>query len=162
MSAEVTKTGGEDVAVLPIPGARGRVEVVGTRRIFYKVRQGGELVKRRRGGWPIQMKKGPVQKLNASGWLPGFQALYLENDKVYRFGAEVGLAPRILAFLPLTIVFVNPYIGGVLAVALFIYNIYAIKNPQFPSKVKIALPIMNTVAGILITIVIVGSQHPSA
>lgn len=150
------KAPAEDFAVLPIPGARGRVEVVGTRGIFYKVRQGGEILKRRRGGWPVQMKNGSVQKLNAAGWLPGFQTLYLENDKVYRFGADVGLAPRILSFLPLAIIPVNPYIGGVLAIVLFFYNVYTIKNPQLPTWVKIALPIMNTIAGILITIVIKG------
>jgi hypothetical protein len=156
---EVTKTAGEDVAVLSIPGARGRVEVVGTRRIFYKVRQGGEILKKRKGGWPIQLKNGSIAKLSSAGWLPGFQTLYLGNEKVYRFGEGVPAIAKVLSFLPLLAILVNPYVGGVLGLVLVFYSIVAIKYPEFPNRVKIALPLMNTLAAILLALVIKGGGN---
>lgn len=156
MSAEETKAVREDVAVLPIPGARGRVEVVGIRRIFYRVRQGGEILKKRGGGWPIQMKNGSVATLSSAGWLPGFQTLYLEDKKVYRFGEGVPVIAKVFSFLPLLAIVVNPYVGGVLGVVLVIYSIVAIKYPEFPTKVKIALPLMNTLAAVLLAVLIKG------
>ena len=156
MTAEQTKAPGEDVAVLSIPGARGRVEVVGTRRIFYKVRQDGEILKKRKGGWDIQLKNGTVAKLSSAGWFPGFQTLYVENEKVYRFGEGVPTIAKIFSFLPLLAIFANPYVGGLLGVVLVIYSIVAIKYPEFPTRVKIALPLMNTAAAVLLALVIKG------
>jgi hypothetical protein len=156
MSAEETKAGGEDVAVLPIPGARGRVEVVGTRRIFYKVRQGGEILRKRGGGWPIQLKNGSVAKLSSAGWLPGFQTLYLENERVYRFGEGVPVIAKVFSFLPLLAILANPYVGGLLGLVLVFYSLVAIKYPEFPTRVKIALPLMNTLAAVLLAVVIKG------
>jgi hypothetical protein len=154
MSAEESTTGGEDVAVLSIPGARGRVDVVGTRRIFYKVRQGGEVLKKRGGGWPIQLKNGSVAKLSSAGWLPGFQTLYLGSEKVYRFGEGVPAIAKVFSFLPLLAILANPYVGGLLGLVLVFYSIVAIKYPEFPARVKIALPLMNTLAAVLLAMVI--------
>jgi len=156
MSVEETKAEPEDVAVLAIPGARGRVEVVGTRRIFYKVRQGGEVLKKRRGNYPIQLKNGSVGKLRSAGWYPGFQTLYLDNEKVYRFGEGVPVIAKVLAFLPLLAILANPWVGGLLGLVMVFYSIIAIKYPDFPTRVKIALPLMNTLAAILLALVIKG------
>jgi hypothetical protein len=161
MSAEEIKAAGEDAAVLNIPGARGRVEVVGTRRVFYRVRQGGENLKKRKGGWSIQLKDGSVAKLSSAGWLPGFQTLYLEGAKVYRFGEGVPTIAKVLSFLPLTAIVADLYIGALLGLVMVFYSIIAIKYPEFPTKVKIALPLMNTLAAILVTLVIVGGSSVS-
>jgi len=156
MSVEETKGEGEDVAVLAIPGARGKVEVVGTRRIFYRIRQGGEILKKRRGGWPIQLKNGSVGNLRSAGWYPGFQTLYLDGERVYRFGEGVPVIAKVLAFLPLLAILANPIAGGLLGLVMVFYSIVAIKYPEFPTKVKIALPLMNTLAAILLALVIKG------
>jgi hypothetical protein len=156
MSAEDTKALGEDVVVLPIPGARERVEVVGTRRILYKVRQGGEILKKRKGGWPIQLKNGSVATLRSAGWYPGFQTLYMGDQKVYRFGEGVPAIAKVFSFLPLLAILVNPYVGGLLGLVLVFYSIVAIKYPEFPTRVKVALPLMNTLAAVLLALVIKG------
>ncbi len=161
MSAAEEKKQVDNVAVLPIAGARGRVEAVGIHGIFYKIRQGGEVLKKRRGGWPIAMKNGQEAKLNAAGWLPGFQSLYLDNERVYRFGADVPLAAKILSFFPLLAIGWDPFVGVLLGIIFVFYGIVSIKNPLFPTKTRIALPIMNTIAAVLLTIVIVGGTSVS-
>ena len=161
MTAEEIKAPAEDVAVLAIPGARGRVEVVGTRRVFYKVRQGGEVLKKRKGAWPIALKNGSVADLRSAGWYPGFQTLYLEGAKVYRFGEGVPVIAKVFAFLPLLAILVNPLVGGLLGLVLVFYSIVAIKYPEFPNRIKIALPLMNTLAAILLALVIRGGGSAS-
>lgn len=147
MSAAESKKAIEDSAELPIRGARAKVEVVGTRGIFYKVQQGGQTLKRRRGAWSIALKGSDTVGLRSSGWLPGFQSLWVGEQRVYRFGEDVPLAAKILAFLPLTLILVNPLFGFFVALVLVFYNIVTVKNPVFPKALRIALPIFHTVAG---------------
>lgn len=158
MSAAEDKKQVDNVAVLPIAGARGRVEAQGIHGIFYRIRQGGVVLKKVRGGWPIAMKNGQEAKLRSAGWLPGFQSLYLEGERVYRFGADVPLAAKILAFFPLIAIGWGPGVGVLLGIIFVFYSIVSIKNPLFPNKTRIVLPIMNTIAAILLTIVIVGGS----
>ena len=161
MSPAEEKKPVDNVAVLPIAGARGRVEVQGIHGIFYKIRQGGVVLKKARGGWPIALKNGQEAKLRSAGWLPGFQSLYVDGERVYRFGADVPLAAKILAFFPLIAIVWGPFIGALLGITFVFYSIVSIKSPLFPTKTRIALPIMNTVAAVLLTIVMVGGQNPS-
>ena len=156
MSAEESTPPAEDAVVLRIPGARGKVEVVGTRRVFYKIRQGGDVLKRRGGGWPIQLKNGSVAKIRAAGWFPGFQTLYLDGEKVYQFGAGVPAIAKVLALLPLLAILASPVAGVLVGLVFVFYSIIAIKYPEFPPGVRIALPLMNTLAAILLTLVIQG------
>ena len=161
MSAAEEKPQVDNVAVLPIAGARGRVEAVGIHGIFYKIRQGGVVLKKSRGGWPIAMKNGQESKLRSAGWLPGFQSLSVGEERIYSFGADVPLAAKILAFFPLIAIGWSPVVGVLLGVVFVFYSIVSIKNPLFPTKTRIALPIMNTIAAVLLTIVIVGGTTPS-
>ena len=79
----------ENTVELGIRGARAKVEVVGVHGVFYRVRQGGVVLKRRKGKWAIALKGGGTAKLRASGWVPGFQSLWVDGDRVYRFGTDV-------------------------------------------------------------------------
>lgn len=161
MGATDKKDEADGVSVLPIPGVRGRVEAQEIYGIFYKIRQGGQVLKKRRGGWPIAMKNGTEAKLSSAGWLPGFQSLYLENERIFRFGADVTLAPKILSFFPLSAIAWSPVVGVPLGLIFVLYSLVSIKSPLFSTGKRIALPLMNTIAAILLTIVIVGGQNPS-
>ncbi len=156
MNAEPRKGSHDDFAVLPIPAARGRVEVVGARGVFYSLRQGGQVLKRRRRAWPVVLKSGEQGSIRSAGWIPGFQRLYFDGRLVYQFGADVPRTARVLAFLPLALIALNLLIGGTLGIVLVIYNLYAIKNPNFPNPVRIAVPVLHTIAGVLVTIVASG------
>lgn len=138
---------------LEVPGARGTVSLDGAEGIFYKVLIDGEPVKRRKGHWAIPLRNGETAKLESRGFLPGFQRLVVDGEEVHRMGAHVSMAERVLMFLPLVLV-VFGFLGAVLGLILFFMNILAVKNPQLPQAARIALPIINTVAGALILIVL--------
>jgi hypothetical protein len=147
----------ENTMELAIPGARGRVEVVGTRGIFYRVTQGGRALKRTKGRWVISLKNGHSTDLRSSGWIPGFQSLWLGGTKVYQFGNGVPIAARVVAFLPLSLIALNPYVGGVVGLVLVFYNLIVVKSPLFPQVVRIMLPVAHTVAGVLVVLLINGT-----
>ena len=90
------------------------------------------------------------------GILPGFQSLYVEDEKIYQFGADVPVWMRALAFLPVVLIPVNPVFGSILAVLLFFMNIMVIKNPEMPPALRVALPIINTAAATLALLLLMG------
>lgn len=146
----------DNVQKLDVPGAREAVEVDGVFGVFYKIRVGGEAVKRSKGVWEIPMRKGPAAKLTASGYLPGFQKLLLDGTPIYAMGAHVELGMRILMFVPFVLILLNYVLGPVLAIILFFMNISIVKNPQMPLPVRIILPVVNMLAGALLLFLIEG------
>lgn len=146
----------DNVQKLDIAGARDTVEVDGVFGVFYKIRINGEVVKRGKGGWDVPMRDGSTAKLSPRGLIPGFQTLYLDGTPVYAIGAHVDTPMRILVFLPLVLILVNPFLGLVLAVILFFMNITVVKNIQMPRPVRIILPVVNTFAGALLLVLLAG------
>lgn len=136
----------EMIQRLDVEGAREPVEVDGVLGVFYKIRVGGTVVKRRKGGWDIPMRNGPVSRLSSGGVLPGFHKLYLDGTPIYAMGAHVDLAMRILMFLPFVLIVINPVLGLVLALILFFMNISIVKNPHMPWPVRVILPVGNLLA----------------
>jgi len=138
---------------LEIPGARGKVTLQGAERIFYKVLIDGEVAKRRKGGWPIPMRNGTTSKLESRGLLPGFQRLLLDGQEIFRMGAHASTAEKVVMFLPLVLI-VFGFLPAVIALVLFFMNVMAVKNPLLPQRVRLALPVVNTIAGGLIVFVL--------
>lgn len=137
----------ENVQKLDIPDALGTVEVDGVLGVFYKIRLDGEAAPRVKGKWTIPMRNGGTASLSARGVLPGFQTLYVDGAPVYAIGAHVDTALRIVMFLPLLLIGVNPLFGVILGGAMFFMNISLVKNPLMPYPLRIALPIINTLVG---------------
>lgn len=135
---------------LDIEGARDTVEVDGVLGVFYKIRVGGEVVRRGRGGWAIPMRGGGAAQLTSRGVLPGFQTLYLDGQPIYAIGAHVEPVLRVVMFIPFLLIFVNPLLGLVLGVILYLMNISLVKNPLMPHPLRIALPVINALAGAVI------------
>ncbi|WP_430866980.1 hypothetical protein [Demequina aurantiaca] len=146
----------DNVQKLDIPGARDTVEVDGVLGVFYKVRVGGQVVKRTKGGWAVPMRSGTTSKLSSRGILPGFQKIYLDDVPIYAIGAHVDTALRVLMFVPFVLIFLNPIVGLPLAVILFFMNVSVVKNPQMPRPVRIILPVVNTLVGALILFLLAG------
>jgi hypothetical protein len=144
----------DNVQKLDIPGARGTVEVDGVLGVFYKILLDGEPQKRRKGGWAIPMRNGMTSKLSARGILPGFQKLYLDDQPIYAIGAHVDTGLRILMFLPFLLILVSPPFGLLLGGVLFFMNISVVKNVQMPRPLRIILPVVNTLAGALILVLL--------
>lgn len=143
----------DNTVALDIPGARGDVRLKGADGIFYSVLIDGEPVKRSKGGWAIPMRKGGTAKLEARGIMPGFQRLVLDGNEVHRMGGHASTVEKVLIFLPLVLI-VFGFIGAAIAVILFFMNVLAVKNPLLPRFARIAIPLVNTVAGAVILFVL--------
>lgn len=139
----------DNVQPLEIPGARGAVEIENPHGILYKIRVGGDVVSRRKGAWAIPLRNGTTGTLSSRGIIPGFQSLYFNDVKIFQMGAHVSVAEKVAMFLPLLLVGFLPF-GFLLALALFFMGIPAVKNPLMPRAVRIALPVVNTLAGAFI------------
>ncbi|MGC4175740.1 hypothetical protein [Demequina sp.] len=144
-----------DIVPLDVPGARQTVELENPQGIFYKIRVGGEVIKRTKGGWSVPLRNGSTAKIKSQGFIPGFQALYLEDKKIYDMGAGVQLPERIAIFAPLILLIWVPF-GLVLGLILFFMGIPGVKNQQMPRGLRIALPLINTVAAAVILTLITG------
>ncbi len=144
-----------DLVTLDVPGARKPVELENAEGIFYKIRHGGELVKRRKGGWDIPLRNGSNARITSSGLIPGFQKLWLDGKPLYQMGADVGIAERIAVFAPLILVLWVPF-GMFLAVILFFMGLPGIKNKQMPVGLRVALPLINTLAAAVILTLLSG------
>lgn len=140
---------------LDLPGVRGKVEIENAQGILYKIHLNGEIIRRRKGAWAIPLRNGQTGALRSRGIIPGFQSLYFEGEKVFQMGAHVQLAEKIAMFAPLLLVIFLPF-GFILALALFFLGIPAVKNVQMPRGLRIALPIVNMLAGGLIMVLITG------
>jgi len=141
----VTETASNRV-LLDLPEARGRVEVSGALGVVAKVEIDGERARPQRGGWAIPLKSGGTDgRLVVKGFLPGFQRFMWKDDEVLRLGAHVGLAEKIAMFVPFLLIFAWVYLAPV-SLVLFLMNVPVVKNPLMPRALRIALPIINTVA----------------
>jgi hypothetical protein len=146
----------DNIQKLDIDGARDTVEVDGVLGVFYKIRVGGQVIRRAKGGWAFPMRNGTTSRVTARGIMPGFQRLYFDDVPVYAIGAHVDTPLRIVMFLPFVLIFVNPLFGLVLGALLYFMNISLVKNPLMPHVLRIALPVINTIAGAVILYMVRG------
>lgn len=145
----------DNLQQLDLPGTRGKVEIENANGIFYKIRLNGDVIKRRKGAWAIPLRNGQTGALRSSGIVPGFQTLRLDGEKVFKMGAHVGTAERVVMWAPLLLILWLPY-GIFLGVALFFLGIPTVKNLLMPKAMRIVLPIINTLAGAVIMTLITG------
>ena len=135
----------ENRQLLTLPGATGRVELLNALGIVAKIDVNGERAKPQRGGWAIPLKSGGTGRLAVKGWVPGFQSFIWEGKTVYKLGEHVGRAERIVMYLPFLLLLMMIFMVPV-SLALFFMNISLVKNPHMPRPLRIALPIVNTLA----------------
>jgi len=133
---------------LSLKGAKPKVEVDGALGIVAKILVDGERAKPNKGGWLIPLRKGDESLLIVKGWLPGFQKIRWQGEEVFALGSHVGLAERIVMFAPflLFLLFAMVWLVVPIMLALFFMNIPVVKNPHMPRALRIALPVVNTVA----------------
>lgn len=135
-----------DRILLDLPGAKGKVEVVGALGIVAKVEVDGERARPQRGGWSIPVQSGAAGgRLLIKGFLPGFQRLIWRDEVVLQLGAHVRKPEKILMFFPFLLMFAVVFLAPV-SLALFLMTIPVVKNPKMPRALKLALPVVNTVA----------------
>jgi hypothetical protein len=147
--------------VLELQGAKPKVEVDGALGIVSKVLINGERARPVRGGWLIPLRKGGEGRLEVKGYVPGFQRFLWEGKEVHRLGAHVGLAERIAMFAPFLLIITAWFMVPV-AIIVFFMGIPVVKNPKMPRALRIALPIVNTVAAFIATIAVVALLSGSA
>lgn len=131
--------------VLDLKGAKPKVEIDGALGVIAKVLVDGERARPDRGGWLIPLRKGGQGRLVVRGYLPGFQRFFWQGEEVYRLGAHVGLAEKITMFTPF-LLFVLAWFMVPVSLILFFTGIPVAKNPRMPRALRIALPVINTVA----------------
>ncbi|WP_062522367.1 hypothetical protein [Demequina silvatica] len=147
----------ENTRRLDIPDARGKVEVDGVLGLLYKIRIDGDVIKRRKGAWDIPLRKGGSSKLTSNGLIPGFQTLRLDGTPILKMGAHVEPAVKVAMFAPLLLILWS-FVGAILAVIMFLTNVFLVKNPQMPMGLRLALPIINTA---VMAMVLTALQVPS-
>jgi len=130
---------------LSLTGAKPKVEVDGALGIVAKILVDGERAKPVRGGWLIPLSKGGEGRLSVKGYLPGFQKIRWQGEDVFALGSHVGLAERIVMFVPF-LLFLMAWFLVPVSLALFFMSIPVAKNPHMPRALRIALPVVNTVA----------------
>ncbi|NTV38409.1 MAG: hypothetical protein HGA51_00400 [Demequinaceae bacterium] len=135
-----------NIIPLDLSGAKGKVEVIGALGIVARVQIDGERARPQRGGWSIPLKNGGEGKLVVKGFLPGFQRFLWNGDTALQLGAHVRLPEKIAMFAPFLLMLGWVFLAPI-SLALFLMNIPIVKNPLMPRGVRIALPIINTVAG---------------
>jgi len=130
---------------LSLKGAKPKVEVDGALGIIAKILVDGERAKPVRGGWLIPLSKGDESRLTIKGWLPGFQRFRWQGEEVFALGSHAGLAERVAMFVPFLLILMAWFLVPV-SLALFFMTIPVVKNPHMPRALRIALPVVNTVA----------------
>jgi hypothetical protein len=131
---------------LDLVGAKGKVEVTGALGIISRVQINGERARPQRGGWSIPLKNGGETKLLVKGFLPGFQRFTWNGDTMLQLGGHVRLPEKIAMFAPFLLMVAWIFLAPI-SLALFMMNIPIVKNPLMPRALRIAIPIINTVAG---------------
>ncbi len=131
---------------LDLTGAKGKVEVSGGLGIIARVLVNGERARPQRGGWSIPLKNGGEKKLMVKGFLPGFQRFTWDGETVLQLGAHVGTAEKVVMFTPFLLMLAWVFLAPV-SLVLFMMSIPVVKNPLMPRALRMALPIINTVAG---------------
>ncbi|MCB2412601.1 hypothetical protein LGT39_07025 [Demequina sp. TTPB684] len=140
--------------VLNLPGAKPKVEVDGALGIVAKVLINGQRARPERGGWRIPLRKGGDGWLALRGYLPGFQRFEWQGEEVYKLGGHVGLPERIVLFAPF-VLFVFAWFMVPVSLVLFFTGIPVAKNPKMPRALRIALPIVNTVAAFIALLAVI-------
>ena len=135
-----------NIIQLDLSGAKGKVEVIGALGIVAKVQIDGERARPQRGGWAIPLKNGGESKLIVKGFLPGFQRFTWNGDTVLQLGKHVRRPEKIAMFAPFLLVIAWVFLAPI-SLALFMMNIPIVKNPLMPRALRVALPIINTIAG---------------
>ncbi len=138
---------------LDLEGAKPKVEIDGVLGIIPKVLVDGERARPDRGGWIIPLRNGGEGRLVVRGYLPGFQRFLWQGEEVYRLGAHVGLAEKITLFTPF-LLFVLLWFMVPVSLLLFFAGIPVAKNPRMPRALRIALPVVNTIAAFVATVAI--------
>lgn len=143
-----------DITPLDLPGSVGTTEVKGAQGVLYFIRHDGEIVQRKRGRWAIPMDTGEPGELRAHGWIPGFQRLSWNGTEVFRMGAYVSTAEKVVMFLPLLLVLFGSLVAVVLGLVLFFMSVRVMKTYAMPRFLRVLLPIINTVAGGFVVILL--------
>lgn len=153
----------ENTVALDIKGARGTVEVEGVLGVLVKILVDGSPVRSRKGIFTVPRRNGTDAQVRVRGLLPGFQKIVVDGETVLNLGAHVPTPARFTMFAPLLLVFAAGTgnvllgtIGMVLAVLLFFMSIMVVKNPDMPAGLRIALPLVNTLAAAVVILVFAG------
>jgi hypothetical protein len=133
---------------LDLSGAKGKVEVTGALGIIARVEINGERARPQRGGWSIPLKNGGENKLMVKGFLPGFQRFTWNGDTALQLGAHVGRPEKIAMFAPFLLMVAWIFLAPI-SLALFMMSIPIVKNPLMPRALRIAIPLINTLAGFI-------------
>ncbi len=150
-----------DTIKLHLQGAKPKVEIQRALGILPRVMVNGERHRPAKGGWMIPVAGGE-EKLAMRGVVPGFQRFEWRGKVVAQLGDHVGRAERLAMFAPAFLlagvwsVFTVP-----IALALFFMNIPVVKNPTMPRGLRVALPIINTLAAgvaLIAALALLGSQ----
>ncbi|WP_062076400.1 hypothetical protein [Demequina globuliformis] len=143
-----------DITDLDLPGAQGTVQIRGAQGIFYSILLDGEPVSRTKGAWRIPMRGGDVGELRSTGILPGFQKLGWQGEEVFAFGSHASPVERAVMFAPLLLAFIGGLLGLILGLVLFFMSVRVVKLEPMPRALRIALPLINTAAGVMILLLI--------
>ena len=146
----------DNTETLDIPGAKGTIQVTGVHGVFFKILINGEITKPVKGRWQISARKGQPLEMRSRGLLPGFQRLFVGGDQVFDMGADVSLAEKIIMFVPLVLIFIDPILGLPLGLLMFFMNISLVKNTVMPKALRIALPLINTAAAAFVILLLTG------
>ena len=130
---------------LDLSGAKGKVEVTGALGIIAKVQIDGERASAQRGGWSIPLQGGGDKKLMVKGFIPGFQRFTWNGETVLQLGEHVRFPEKTAMFVPFLLMVASVFLAPI-SLALFLMNIPVVKNPLMPQALRIALPVINTVA----------------
>lgn len=133
---------------LTIARVKGTVEVETVALVFYRLLHNGTVLKQRRGRWllPAKGSRADTVEVRARGFVPGFQRLFADGEQVHDFGAHVSLAERIVIFAPFLLIAILPWLGLPVGLIMFFMNVTFVKNPAMPRALRIAVPIINTLA----------------
>lgn len=146
----------ENTVPLTIKGARGNVAIQTVALVFFKILLNGEVLKQRRGRWMIPTRDGRTKELRVRGFVPGFQKLFADGEQVHDMGGDVSRLERIVMFVPLLLIAVNPWLGLPVGLIMFFMNVTLVKNPTLPRPLRIALPVINTVAAAVVFLALDG------
>jgi len=147
----------DNTETVKVKGAKPKVEVTGVHGVFYKVLLDGEPIKPTKGKWLIPVSGGKTVQMTSRGLLPGFQKLFVGGEEVFDLGADVSLVEKIIMFVPLVLIFLNPILGLPLGLIMFFMNITLVKNSVMPRPLRMALPLINTAAAAFIILLLTGA-----
>jgi hypothetical protein len=146
----------DNTEIINVPGARPKVQVTGVHGVFYKILLDGEPTKPVKGRWVIPTRNGEHKEIRARGLLPGFQRLFVDGEQVFDMAHDVTRVERVIMFVPLVLIFINPFLGLPLALIMFFMNVSLVKNALMPRPLRIALPVVNTAAAAFVLLLLTG------